>query len=83
MIRQPARQHPGDGHVNNVGTERQDAAVLEHQRLYGQDGGHGHRGRRRPQRIGQQSAAHQVPRRADSHREVDHLGGEYERAHHP
>ena len=43
---------------------------------------HHHAGRRRPQREGQQRAAHQVAAGADPHRKVDHLRGENERAHH-
>jgi hypothetical protein len=38
--------------------------------------------RRRPQRAGQKSAAHQVSAGADADRKVDHLGGEDKRAHH-
>ena len=39
MKRQIARQDSHDRHVDDVGAQRQDAAVLEHQRLDGQDGG--------------------------------------------
>ena len=38
--------------------------------------------RRRPQRAGQKSAAHQVSAGPDADWKVDHLGGEDERAHH-
>src|ERR1019366_8214919 len=82
VIRQVSRQDADDRHVDDVGAQRQDAAVLKHQRLDGQDRAHHHARRRRPQRAGQQRAAHQVSAGADADREVDHLGGEDKCSHH-
>ena len=82
VIRQVSREHAGDRHVEDIGAERQNAAILEDQRLDGQDGGHHHARGCRSQRAGQQRAAHQVSAGADADRKVDHLGGEDEGAHH-
>ena len=80
-VGQIAGEHSGDGHVENVGAQRQDSAVLEHEGLHGQDGGHDDACGRGADRDGQQCPAHQVRAGARGHRKVDHLGGEDEGPH--
>ena len=82
VIRPGARQRAHNRHVDHVRAQRQDAAVLKHQRLDGQDRAHHHARRRRSQRAGQKRAAHQVSAGPDANRKVDHLRGKDKRAHH-
>ena len=82
MIREIAGEHAEHRHVDDVRAEREDASILEHQRLDGEDGGHDHARRGGSERERQKRAAEEVAARADADREVDHLGGEDERAHH-
>jgi hypothetical protein len=80
-VGQPCGQDSGDAHVEHVRSECQNTAILEHERLNGQNGGHDDRSRGRAERDGQQRPAHQVRAGAGGDREVDHLGGEDEGSH--
>ena len=82
VIRQIARQHADNRHVDDVRAQGQNAAILKYQRLDGEDGAHHHARRRRTERAGQERAADEVSAGADAHRKVDHLGGKDKRAHH-
>jgi len=72
--------HP---HIQNVRTHHQQAAVLEEQRLNGDDCGHNQDATPRTEGDCRQDAAQQVPGRPAGNRKVDHLRGKDERCHDP
>ncbi len=69
-------------HIEDVGPQREHAAVLEHEGLDGDDHRHHQNRRSGAQCEREQRSTHQVPAGSDSDWEIDHLRGEHERAHH-
>src|SRR5437762_9654883 len=81
MERQISGDHADYRHIEYVGAERQDAAVLKDQRLDGEDGDHNDAGGRRPERVGKERASDQMSTGGAADGEIDHLGGEDKCAH--
>ena len=65
-----------DAHVEDVGAERQQTAVLEDQRLNADHAGEDENGGPGAEQDGRQGRAHQVPGGAAGDGEVEHLPGE-------
>ena len=81
---QPADDEPAEhAHVEDVRPERGYPAVGEQEGLEDQHDGQHHPRHPRSEEQGGQRRAEEVPARAARHGEVEHLGGEDERARHP
>jgi hypothetical protein len=65
-----------DAHVEDVGSQRQQTAILEDKRLNADNGGHDDNRRPWTEQDGGDCRAHQVSRRAACDGEVEHLPGE-------
>ena len=85
----PGREHQAaddeaadHAHVDDVRAERAHAAVGEHEALRRQDDGEHEAGEPRAEQDGGERCAEEVAARAAGDREVEHLGGEDERAGH-
>lgn len=77
---EPGGPDAKEGHVEDVGGEGEDAAVLEDEGLHDEDGRHGDAGGPRTDGGGEQRTAEEVAAGAGAHGEVDHLGGKDEGA---
>ena len=78
-----ADPHPHHRHVDDVGAQHHQAAILEEQRLDADHGGEHQRGRPGPQQDRRQGRAQQVAGRPARHSEIQHLPGEDAGGHRP
>ena len=81
-VENEAAERPDDAHVEDVGAHHDEPAVLEDERLDGDDAGHDERARPGPEQHGREDAAKQVARGPADDLEVEHLGGEDEGGRH-
>ena len=73
-----AAANTDDGHVQDVGPQRHQAAVGEHQALYNENAGDDQNRGARSEQYRRQDSAHQMAGRAAGHGKIQHLGGENE-----
>ena len=82
VVSHVGHRHADDAHVEDVGAQRQQPAILEDQRLDADHAGHHQDGRPGAEQDGGQGRAHQVPGGAAGDGEVEHLPGEDGRCQH-
>ena len=68
--------HADDAHIEDVGAQHQQPAVLKDQRLHAHHGGHHQDGGPGAKQNRGERRAHQVPGSAAQHSEIQHLPGE-------